>query len=44
MQLSFVDSTVSGNVANQSGGGIGAGDNVAANVANSTVAANVANA
>jgi hypothetical protein len=42
MQLTIVDSTVSGNVANQTAGAIFAGGNVAAIVANSTVAANVA--
>jgi hypothetical protein len=43
MQFLLVDSTVSGNVANQTIGGIGVGGNVVANVSNSTVAANVAN-
>ena len=43
MQLTIVDSTVSGNVANQTIGAIAVGGNVAAIVANSTVAGNVAN-
>ena len=42
MQLTIVDSTVSGNVANQTIGAILAGGNVAAIVTNSTVASNVA--
>ncbi len=43
MQLTIVDSTVSGNVVNQTVGAILALGNVAATVANSTVAANAAN-
>ncbi len=42
MQLLVVDSTLSGNVANQTVGGIIVGGNVAAKVSNSTVAANTA--
>ena len=43
MQFLVIDSTVSGNVANQTFGGIAVGGNVAANISNSTVAANLAN-
>ena len=43
MQLTIVDSTVSGNVAHQTLGAIAVAGNVAAIVANSSVAANVAN-
>ena len=43
MQLTIVDSTVSGNVANQTIGAIAVAGKVAATVANSAVAGNVAN-
>jgi hypothetical protein len=43
MQFLLVDSTVSGNVANQTFAGMAIGGNVAANISNSTVAGNVAN-